>query len=307
MAIEISHNYKIAVLLTCHNRKAKTISCLKSLFESYRQYLSETDKSLLMKVFLVDDGSTDGTSDEIKNSFIDQTCDIQIIQGNGNLFWARGMVLAWKTAMNTKEEWDFFLLVNDDTFIYKGCFHELFETHKYSIVNFGEYGLYSGITCKIGHPDSITYGGAVWTNKFMVKCRQLKPSSNPQMCDVANANILLVPIEVVNKIGILNDAYQHGFADYEYSMKARKENIPVLVTSTICGECDFDHDYDVKKFCSMSLEERKSYFNSPLHSNKDYLYYIRHNFPIRYPFVLVGRFLNLYFPQLYYFTRLLRS
>ena len=53
---------KIAVLLTCHNRREKTLSCLKNLLE---QNLEDIDLS----VYLVDDGSSDGTSDAIKEHF----------------------------------------------------------------------------------------------------------------------------------------------------------------------------------------------------------------------------------------------
>ena len=45
----------IAVLLTCHNRKVKTISCLKSLYEA------TLPKGFSLEIFLVDDGSVDGT------------------------------------------------------------------------------------------------------------------------------------------------------------------------------------------------------------------------------------------------------
>lgn len=297
----------IAALLTCHNRKEKTLLCLQSLFSSLYYYNSNYNALISLKVFLVDDGSTDGTSEEIQETFKDKIHLIKIIKGSGSLFWARGMALAWRYALDEDSGWDFFLLLNDDTFLYNNSLKTLFDTHKYSLNKFGKEGLYSGITCEMGNSEKITYGGAVWLNKFMVKCKQLKPSLVPQMCDVANANILLVPYGVVNQIGILNDTYQHGFADYEYSMSARKRNIPVLVTSEICGECNFDHDNEVTLFIDMNLKERKAYFNSPLHSNKDYLYYIKRNFPIRFPFVLIGRLLNLYFPKIYYYTRELRK
>ena len=47
----------IAVLITCYNRKDKTLLCLESLF---KQQGLGIDFSLA--VFLVDDGSTDGTA-----------------------------------------------------------------------------------------------------------------------------------------------------------------------------------------------------------------------------------------------------
>ncbi len=302
-------SYNIAALLTCHNRKENTKACLKSLFSSLDYYNDNHDIKITLKVFLVDDGCTDGTPDEIKNTFVDMNV-ISIIKGDGNLFWARGMALAWKSALEVGNVWDFFLLVNDDTIVYNDCFRILIETNCYSLDTYHRPGLYSGITCKIGDPERITYGGAVWTNRFLVKYRQLTPTGYPQMCEIANANILLVPVEVMNEIGILNDYYQHGFADFEYSIKARKRGIPVLVTSEICGECDNDHIKNIDSLGTVSkldLRERREFYKSPLHPNRDYLYYIRHNFPERYPFVVIGRFLSLYFPQVYCLLRKLRG
>lgn len=65
---------KIAVLLTCFNRKNKTLACLKSLFGIIPN----------CHVYLVDDKSTDGTSEAIKQNFP----QVKIIKGDGNLFGA---------------------------------------------------------------------------------------------------------------------------------------------------------------------------------------------------------------------------
>src|SRR5690554_2221576 len=89
----------ITVLLTCPNRKIKTLSCLESLFAA------SIPENYDLEVFLTDDGSTDGTSDAIKKNFP----DVNIIKGNGNLFWARGMRLAWESAMK-KKSYDAYLL-----------------------------------------------------------------------------------------------------------------------------------------------------------------------------------------------------
>lgn len=76
---------RIAALLTCFNRKEKTLQCLKSLFQVLPGCI----------VFLVDDASTDGTSDAVKQLFP----EVHIIRGDGNLFWSRGMFTAWKEAV----------------------------------------------------------------------------------------------------------------------------------------------------------------------------------------------------------------
>jgi len=53
----------LAVLLTCHNRKDKTVECLSSL------YTCIVPQGYSFDVFLVDDGSTDGTNETISEQF----------------------------------------------------------------------------------------------------------------------------------------------------------------------------------------------------------------------------------------------
>ena len=50
---------KTAALLTCHNRKEKTLACLKSLYRN----MPEVD------VYLTDDGCADGTAEAVKSIF----------------------------------------------------------------------------------------------------------------------------------------------------------------------------------------------------------------------------------------------
>ena len=67
----------IAVLITCHNRKDTTLSCLGRLFSIRKD----------IDVYCVDDNSTDGTADAIRENFP----QVNLIRGDGNLFWCRGM------------------------------------------------------------------------------------------------------------------------------------------------------------------------------------------------------------------------
>lgn len=290
--------YSIAALLTCHNRKEKTIACLKSLFSSLDYYNDNHDIKITLKVFLVDDGCTDGTPDEIKNTFVDMNV-ISIIKGNGELFWAGGMRLAWKHALASDKDWNFYLLLNDDTTLYNDCFDNLFEAHQYSLTEFGKPGIYSGFTCEIGKYEYVTYGGIIWESKIWAKHRDLTPMGYPQMCDASNANILLIDSSVVNSTGVFYEGYQHGYADYDYSMHARKKDIPVIVTAQLCGECSNDHVTLGEKILEMNYKERKEYFSKPLHSYKEYLLFFRRNLPFRYPITAMGCILKLFFPQIY--------
>lgn len=103
---------KIAVLLTCFNRKIKTLSCLQSLYHALEVYNNKYENKIDLSIYLTDDGCTDGTGNAVRENFIDK--NITILQGTGNLFWAGGMCLAWNTALRYNKGWDFYLLLNDD-------------------------------------------------------------------------------------------------------------------------------------------------------------------------------------------------
>ena len=291
---------KIAVLLTCFNRKEKTISCLRTLFDVLEKYQqTQQDKSKLsVAVFLTDDGSTDGTSDSVRDEFAGK--NINIIKGTGSLYWAGGMRLAWNAALEDSVNWDYFLLLNDDTDLLSNLFEELFVTCEYGYNKYGIRGVVSGIISAKNDPSKITYGGDITVNKLTAARKRVYPNGEPIMVDFTNANILLIHASVVKKIGIFYKGFRHAHADFDYTNHARKAGIPVLLTGNVCGRCDDDHgtyeDYR-EKILSMSLRQRVIFFTNPA---SDYLCYIRRNAPFRYPFVAIGRFLNIYFPSIYY-------
>lgn len=292
---------KIAVLLTCFNRKEKTLSCLSGLYESQRVYNERYSTPIELEVFLTDDGCTDGTAQAVKETFAGKS--IHILQGTGNMFWAGGMRFAWKEALKHHKEWDYYLLLNDDTTINAYCFNELMHTEAYSLDHYKQLAVVSGITCSADDPTKITYGGDIIPNKFNGRQIRLGRSSEPQMVDLTNANILLVPKEVVDKIGIFYEGYKHGRADNDYSMLARRKGIPVLITPGACGMCENDHGSKVDfrdKVIKMSQKERTAYFNHPIRCNHDYLTFIRRNMPARYPLSWMFRMMLTYCPKLYF-------
>jgi GT2 family glycosyltransferase len=82
-------NKRIAVLITCHNRRDKTLKCFEAL------YKQESIEDLRLQVYLVDDGCTDGTAEAIIAEFP----ETRILKGSGSLYWCGGMRLAWEEAL----------------------------------------------------------------------------------------------------------------------------------------------------------------------------------------------------------------
>ena len=293
----------IAVIITCHNRKEKTLRCLTDLFKAKKAY---RHNEVRLAVFLTDDGCTDGTAEAVDQIF--DRHEIHIIKGDGSLYWAGGMRAAWREALKEKERWDYYLLVNDDTYAFDNLFTEMIEAHRYCLRTYKRPGLYSGVTCAQGQPDVITYGGD--REDRLCRLHRVKPNGQPQLVDEANANLLIVPAIVVEEIGIFYEGYVHSNADYDYSRLARRNNIPVLITAHTCGECEYDHDSskeEGKKVTRMSLSQRKAFFEHPLHSDKDYFTYVRRNMPMRLPITWTLRKLRLYCPKIYYAINRLRK
>lgn len=293
---------KIATIITCFNRKEKTISCLTHLFEAENKYnIQHSQHSIELYIYLTDDGCTDGTANAVRN--VCKGKNLHIIQGDGKCYWAGGMRLAWKEALKTENNWDFYLLLNDDTLVSTNVFDELFATHSYSLKTYGKPGLYGGIICDINNESIVTYGGEKFHSKSQGRSYNINPSATPQEVDKTNANILLIDRSVVDKIGIFYKGYIHGCADYDYSMTAKKNNIPTLTTAKCCGKCEYDHPSglaEIQKLMPMSFKQRKRYVNFPTHSDKDYLLFVKRHTPKRFIFSWILRKIRIISPMVYY-------
>lgn len=276
----------IAVLLTCHNRKDKTLACLDSLYLAINEV---SDYSF--EIYLVDDGSTDGTGTAIRTQFP----DVKIIKGDGNLFWAGGMRLAWKSAREV-QEYEAYLLLNDDVQLNQTFILNILETHEHSLNNTGKSGIYCGSTADIETGET-SYGGLkIIKNGLVLRTALMTPTDCPMECDFANANILWVCKDVVNKIGTLNEKFIHCLADYDYTLTANEQKIPIWIVPGVSGFCSNDHGNSWKP-STASLKERIAYLKSPKGlAYEEYLYYVRKHFPLFYPYSFCMLWLKTFFP-----------
>lgn len=221
----------IAVLLTCHNRKGETLRCLQALFAQQGLEVYYT-----IEVFLVDDASADGTSEAVKTQFP----AVNVISGNGNLYWNRGMHLAWETASKAKD-FDYYLWLNDDTFLTKEVFYTLLnQTFDNAIV--------CGTTQSIEN-NSITYGGFKKNPD-----RLITPDGTFQKCDYCNGNFVLIPREVFRLVGNLDPVFHHAVGDFDYSLRAKKMGVKLFVAPNFIGYCE-SHS-EVPRWLSTSLDLR---------------------------------------------------
>ena len=266
----------IAVLLAVHNRKDKTLGCLQTLFS---QELSE---GYLFEVFLTDDGCTDGTSEAVRTHFP----EVNIIKGDGNLFWNRGMWTAWNYAA-TKYDYDFYLWLNDDTFIYPDCLSRLIAQSNYH----NDKAIIVGSTSAVSNPDIITYGG-------FQNGKLIKNVDHSQWCDAINGNIVLVPKYVYNILGTNDPYFRHAAGDTDYGLRAKENNVGCYIGSGIFGECDLHERPTVWMDPSLPFMKRWKNFFSPTGNNPIEFFYFKkkHYGTIAACIVFVSMWTHFFFP-----------
>lgn len=235
---------KVAVLLTVHNRREKTLACLENC---YRQIDSmKGDDTYSFSVYLVDDGSTDGTSEAVMQTY-PQT---HVIKGDGSLFWNHGMRTAWDAA--AADEQDFYLWLNDDTLMKEGALSCIMETseflrHKSIVVGTTEDA-----------KGKLSYGGRTKSGKLVTP-----DSAIPVPCQIFNGNIVLVPSHVYRILGNLDPHYSHSFGDFDYGARAMKAKVTEVVAPGVLGICDRNPGVPKWRNRAYTLKERVAFLHSP--------------------------------------------
>jgi GT2 family glycosyltransferase len=242
--------------------------------------------------YLVDDGSTDGTALYLNGKFK----NLNIIPGSGELFWAGGMRKAWDFALKDNINPDYYLLLNDDTVLFEDTIVRLLEDLK-SLNN--NRNIIVGSTMD---PDTrkTSYGGHIISNKLFFKSKMLIPNGKyPQRCDLGNANIMLVSREVHDELGNLSQAYTHGIADYDYTLRGLIFGIKTYISRVYGGYCKNDHGVNWVSQ-KRSFKERIAYLYSPKGlSYREYMYFIKSHLPYHLPQAFLFIWLKTMFPILW--------
>jgi GT2 family glycosyltransferase len=281
----VSKVLKIAAMACSYNRLEKTKVFLKSLTTQHIPEGYEVD------IYMLDDQSPDGTAQYVHQHFP----TVNLIEGSGALFWAGGMRMLWQHVIDTAE-YDFYILLNDDVKLFDNAIEKLLAA--YDITTNKD----SVLIGSVQNPDltKMTYGGRKLLNNHNGDAVLVKPDTNDlKECDLGNANIMLIDKGTVDKIGILSDRYIHSFADFDYTLNAKRHGSKVWVAPGYYGSCEYDHG---KPWMSQknSLKQRIAYMRSPKGiESRSYLRYIRKFFPLNYPAAVIKLWLKTLLPVVY--------
>jgi len=284
----------IATIITCHNRKEKTVNCLTNLMN--QDVIADIDLS----IYLVDDGSTDGTGDVAKQKFPRVTA----LQGDGLLYWNGGMRLAFSEAM--KNDYDYYLWLNDDTFLYSDAVKLLLETSKNMKQKIGGDVIATG-TIKDIETGEVIYGGRNQKSKLQpLKFILLENSAEPQQCDTFNGNVVLIPRNVTKEIGNISSEFskQHG-GDFDYGLRAKYAGFESWVAPGIIGTCSSNPIEGTIFDTSLSLKERRKKMNTPrgVPPAKEWMIFAKRHAGLLWPIYWLKTIVRVLFPWTYLYLR----
>ena len=261
---------QIGVAMTCHNRRAKTLHCLEQLYAQVG-----LNEQFEITTFLVDDGSSDGTGEAVKSQF----SEVNVLEGDGNLYWNGGMHKAYGEAL--KGDFDYFLWLNDDVSLHKNAIIHLLNTYQELLDSKqGENIILGGMA----DPETgkCSYGGFLRQSKWSLRMTEVEPGDEPKQCSANTGNCVLIPRVIARWIGNIEPFYKHRWGDPDYGLRAGKMGFGVWLASGFVGTCEGNPTAERWTDSSLSFSEKLKDFHSVKgYGKKDWKFYVkRHGGPL---------------------------
>ena len=273
----------LAVIMACHNRREHTLSSLSAIT---RQNL---DRELAIEVYLLDDGSTDGTSEAVANEFP----QVHILEGDGTLYWNRGMHKSFAAAI--QQGFDYYLWLNDDSILYPHALKILLDTHT-DLKKQGNECAIIGSAMQDPVTGKFTYGGVKrHGSRFgRVRLERIAPGDSPIPCDATNGNCVLLPDSVVKRVGNLDPVYQHRAGDHDYCFRALQKGCSVWLAPGYLGTCTENPIEGTWEDVNLPMMERLRRLNSP-HGYRfhEYAIYLRRHRGSWWPAHLIWPYIKI--------------
>ena len=218
--------FSIALICTCHNRFKLT----KNSFNTISKVLKNTKKVNKFHFFILDDNSKDETNDFLLNYE-----NTSVLMGDGNLYWAGGMINCFNYFYKDIIKYDILIPFNDDISINQADLNDLIEKY-YNLLNSKKKFLLSVPSM---YNKKITYGGKNFQfNSFLPIFKNVRPIRNEILkIDVVNMNFVLIPMMVILKYGFFDKYFKHSLADYAFCLKLKKFGINSFLYNKAIIEC----------------------------------------------------------------------
>ena len=134
----------------------------------------------------------------------------------------------------------------------------------------------------------------------------MKSNDEPQLCDTFNGNVVLIPRNIVKKIGNISPEYsmQHG-GDFDYGLRAKYAEIQSWVAPGVIGTCSSNSIDGTIFDTSLSLKERRKKMKSPqgVPPAKEWMIFTKRHAGFLWPFYWIRTIVRVVFPWTYLLSR----
>jgi GT2 family glycosyltransferase len=241
---------RLAILLAVFNRREKSLEGLRHLHQALAVAGQTAD------VYLVDDGSTDGTADAVAAAFP----ATRVVRHAGGLYWCRAMHLAWTQAL--PGVYDHYLWLNDDTLLTPDGLGRMLAISAEQARR-GEPAVVVGAVCDATTGQTSYSAMHRRSRGRAMRFTMVMPSAQPQICETMNGNVVLVPAAVVARVGIIDPAFEHGMGDFDYGLRVSGAGLALLLCAGHVGNCSRNPSAQTFLDRSAGLRHRMRHMLSP--------------------------------------------
>ncbi len=207
---------RVEIVTPVHNRREITLQCLRSL--------ARIDSAGLdIHTIVVDDGSTDGTAEAIREQFP----EVEIVFGDGNLWYTAATNRGFEAAL--KHDPDYVLAINDDAVFDEKFLQYLIETaERYAPAVVG------GLLILWDTPHKIFQIAPVWKTleggwfHWIQQTVWTIPQKAWQV-DLIVGNCVLYPAKALREVGLMNEKRFPNYGDAEHTPRMRRNGWRLLI------------------------------------------------------------------------------
>ncbi|MFJ6608870.1 glycosyltransferase family 2 protein [Streptomyces sp. NPDC091289] len=278
------HSVHLAVLMTSHDRRARTLSALRALEEQRGLPAGTT-----LGVHLVDTGSTDGTPEAVRlrhpavevmsvGADVPRNQALRIASRNSRSGGGGGGALG-VTPGGPSHPWTHQLWLDDGV--------ELFPDAVVALLRTADA---AGSDAVVVGAVRNAYGDTVYSGRRGRSLALVEPGEHrPEPCDTYDGRVVLVSRAVYDLVGDPDKVFRHRMGDYDHGCRARRAGVSAFVAPGHAGECVGGPVAPASREPGIGVREalRRVTSGRELPPRQWWLYCLRHTWPWA-PYLMVA-------------------
>ena len=224
----------VNIIIPIFNRIKET----KKIISNLR--VQDTDEEI--KILIIDDGSTDGTSEWLSTQE-----DLFLLKGNGKLLWGGAINLGINYIIKNHPNDEWILLINNDVEVKKDYVYNLLKIAKKN------YPAAVGSVVKNKKNEIVSLGPRIDPSKLEVeeiykKNLEFKNKIVLEDVDALSGRGVIYPLKsIIEAKGLNSKIFPHYYGDYSLSMKIKKKGYKLMTSLKAIVFTDENFKYVMKK------------------------------------------------------------